>query len=66
MSGKRHSTKTKNLLSLKNRERKEKRFVSSFCKRVYKYDKNNNLLKTYSSLTKASLKENVASTSLGA
>jgi predicted GIY-YIG superfamily endonuclease len=65
MSGKNHSKATKNLISLKNKERKAKGYVSPNRKKVYKYDENSNLLKTYSSLVEASLKENVSSTSIG-
>ena len=65
MSNKNHSNETKDLLSLRNKERKAKGYISPKCKKVYKYDENNNLLKTYSSLIETGLKENVSPVSVG-
>jgi predicted GIY-YIG superfamily endonuclease len=62
---KNHSNETKKLISLKNEERKYAGWVSLKRKTVYKYDNNNVLLTSYSSLKEAGLKEGSSPTSIG-
>lgn len=63
--GKNHSEKTKQLISLKNKERKEKGWISPKSKKVYKYNNDNLLLTVYLSLVDAGKKENVSPSSVG-
>lgn len=65
MLGKQHSIETKKLISIKNKERKNSGWVSPKRKTVYKYDNNNVLLASYSSLIEAGLKEGSSPTSIG-
>ena len=65
MEGKTHSSKTKELISLRNKERVGNGWVSPRRKEVFKYDNNNNLVTKYSSLEEAAKLENAHPTSIG-
>jgi hypothetical protein len=60
-----HSDETKQIISLKNKERKDRGWVNPRKKKVYKYNKDRVLLVTYSCLQEAGTKENVSPTSIG-
>lgn len=62
---KNHSKQTKEIISLKNKERKAAGWISPKRKKVFKYDNNNVLLTTYSSLEEAGLKEGSSPSSIG-
>ena len=63
--GKKHSDKSKQIISLKSKERISKGWVNPKKKKVYKYNKDRVLLVAYSCLEEAGTKENVSSTSIG-
>ncbi len=65
MKGKNHSQASKNLISLRNKERSEKGWNNPRKKRVYKYTSDNLLVKQYSSLMDAATQESVSPTSVG-
>jgi hypothetical protein len=65
MLAKNHSNNTKELLSLRNKQRTERNWSNPRKKLVYKYDEQGTLLKVYSCLRQASLEENVSPTSIG-
>jgi predicted GIY-YIG superfamily endonuclease len=56
---------TKNLISLRNKERTEKGWESPNRKKVYKYNIDNVLLAVYACVKEASIKENVSPASVG-
>lgn len=60
-----HTEKTKQLISLRNKERKERGWINPRGKKVYKYDKDNNLLKIYTNLQEAGINENTSPSSVG-
>lgn len=64
-NNKERSVSTKMLLSLRNKERSEKGWISPNRKKVYKYNIDNVLLAEYNSVTEAALKENVSPSSIG-
>jgi hypothetical protein len=63
--GNTYSKETKELLSLRNKERKEKNWNNPKKKKVYKYNSNNVLLAEYSCLEEAGKLELVSPTSVG-
>jgi hypothetical protein len=65
MKGKNHSQTSKNLISLRNKERSEKGWSNPRKKRVYKYTSDNLLVKQYFSLMDAATQESVSPTSVG-
>ena len=65
MNGKNHSEDTKALISLRNKERKDKGWINPRKKKVFKYTKDNELLAVYSDLSEAANKENVSPSSIG-
>jgi predicted GIY-YIG superfamily endonuclease len=65
MKDKRHSKETRELLSLRNKERKERGWINPRGKRVYKYTSDNKLLAEYNSLHHAAECENVSPSSVG-
>ena len=65
MKNKNHSNKTKNLISLRNKERKERGWLNPQNKKVYKYNSDNQFLIEYESLQEAGKIENVSPTSVG-
>lgn len=65
MKGKKHSEKTKELISLRNKERKDKNWINPKSKKVYKYNSDNILIAVYNSLQDAAKFENVSPTSVG-
>jgi hypothetical protein len=65
MLGKTHSNKTKNLISLKNKERVARKWLNPRKKKVYKYNNDNFLINEYSCLEEAGIKESVSPTSIG-
>jgi hypothetical protein len=65
MLGKNHSTETKNLISLKNKERVDRKWLNPRKKKVYKYNNDNSLIIEYSCLEEAGIKENVSPSSIG-
>lgn len=64
-NNKQRTSSTKQLLSLRNKERTEKGWKSPNRKKVYKYNIDNVLLNEYDCVTEASLKENVSPSSVG-
>lgn len=65
MLGKKHSTETKNLISLKNKEKVDRKWLNPRKKKVYKYNNDNSLINEYSCLEEAGTKESVSPTSIG-
>lgn len=65
MLGKSHSKETKQLITLRNAQRKEQNWVNPKKKKVYKYDSNEALIKVYSCLAEAATAEGVHMTSIG-
>jgi predicted GIY-YIG superfamily endonuclease len=64
-NNKQRTSTTKQLLSLRNKERTEKGWKSPNRKKVYKYNIDNVLLSEYACVTEAALKENVSPSSVG-
>ena len=60
-----HSVETKNILSLRNKERKERNWKNPKKKKVYKYNNDNILLAEYSCLEEAGKIEVVSPSSVG-
>lgn len=65
MKNKHHSEKSKQLISLRNKERADGGWVSPKAKKVYKYSSNGKLLSTYASVTEAGKIEGVWPSSIG-
>jgi hypothetical protein len=65
MLRKQHSKETKELISLRNKERKEKGWNNPRKKKVYKFNSDNILVAEYSCLEEAGIKEIVSPTSVG-
>ena len=65
MTGKTHTQETKNLITLRNKERKEKGWVSPKRKTVYKYDEDGNLINTFPTLEMAAENAKLSSSSIG-
>ena len=65
MKDKKHSEETKRLISIRNKERKERGWINPKGKRVYKYTSDNKLLAEYNSLHHAAECENVSPSSVG-
>ena len=63
--GKKHTEESILLITLKNKERKDRGWINPRKKKVYKYNKDRLLLITYSCLEEAGTKENVSPTSVG-
>jgi len=62
---KNHTQQTKELISLRIKERKEKNWHNPRKKKVYKYNNDNSLIIEYSCLEEAGINENVSPTSIG-
>lgn len=65
MKDKKHSDETKILLSLRNKERRDRGWISPIRKKVYKYTSDSLLLAEYSSVEEAAKQENVSPSSVG-